>query len=678
MVIDKTFIRNNLELFKKILVLSPSVTKQTMTALEDGIVQVQELNKLYIFSDSRVSQLINQKRQLGRFLPINYTEIQNQDVMQKLVSSPYNIQQFLNPSPQTSRILPFDYSYDIFNMKANIGFIEEAKPFYLSDANLDFEYKQNVIKDAKQQVGVGGRTQLEKIITTITSAGQRQQNEIKIYGTVTKGKPYSAEVSAVNHVEEITFSGTVPAANPSDPEVSFLVDGKIVVQQKGNTLEQVINDVVAQLGVFQDIYQSVVKTQSTKVTVTYTNSGPKQFADFQDISGSGVQYAHSVKTLGVLYSPEQLAQTFKLYINDTFVTIVNGESGSQIASKIISTSTPEFQAKTVSGFTLNITHQPIGHIPMSVYVQEPDTGISITNQISLMGYGTDVILQSVELTFQHSPTKLIIPKYSNKNSVMERISYFFTNEIDTISYFDGTSINIERNDFGPMTPIQIVSIPPGSGLTFQYQTTRTGEVDSSFQTTLPITDSGIENLFMDTQHPLQTDPLSMKKRFREIYKKVLLQYEIIDKLDLTDTYKIQINTNQNISKFSLYMTQLTNLVNESYPDAFVVQNVINRFAMDLGASVNFTDTQIDQYINQNDDQFDSFPLVALCILDMTCELAIQHYTNVSTSPIAGTRLQNLNELKNNIIVLKNKIFKFIDIIQQINVSTYKYMKVFKV
>lgn len=45
------------------------------------------------------------------------------------------------------------------------------------------------------------------------------------------------------------------------------------------------------------------------------------------------------------------------------------------------------------------------------------------------------------------------------------------------------------------------------------------------------------------------------------------------------------------------MTQLTNLVNESYPDAFVVQNVINRFAMDLGASVNFTDTQIDQYIN---------------------------------------------------------------------------------
>ena len=669
MTVDKVFIKQNLELFKKILTLQPAVTKDLIDSIEKQIVTVQELNRLYIFNDDRVNALINMKKNMSQFLPLNFNPSQDFDITQKLMQQPYNLQQFFTNDPNYS----IERTYNVFQLKTNIGNIEDSKPYYLNVENLKKDYKNNVIQQAKQKVGIGGTKQVSTVALQINSPGQKQSNRVNIYGSVTKGNAFKPQIGAVNHKERVSFQGATLPANPSDPDQVIHVDGKTVVFTKGDSLTDVLNKVKAQLEVFVDIYQSVTVSGNT-IDFTYTNFGPQTFQPIVEISGqTGITYTSSTLTVGKLFVPAEPAQIYNISINGTNISIANGDTAEQVIDKIVLQTITDITVVKNQSNSMNFNFNTIGQKDVIIQLQEAGTGISVTNEVLVTGFGSNIqqAAQAVDLV---GIGTINLPPYMDAQSVLEFLQNTISQNPNFVTYFDGQKIVIESIIVGAQPPLVINSVPE---LQFTQLITIPGSNQVQFSTKFPSDIIQIENLFIDST-TLYTDPLNMKKKFAEIYEQIFKQFEILDIIDTDDSYKISINTNQSVALFSLYVTQIHNMMVEYYPDIFTAQNVLNKLQKDLGNSNWFTNTQVDNYIKSiGADTFKFFPLTQVLILEMLNTVAIQHYDNITiNNPLISVKQTYHAEMKTNITTLLNLVKDFIKVLDSINNSTYKYMKVY--
>ena len=674
-IITRAFIKQNLELFKKMMGLQPTTTKLVMDSLESGLITVQELNRLYIFNDDRINQLITSKKNISQFLPFNFTPQSDYNITGKILDTPYNLSQFFQND--MTHVKPFDFNYEIFSLKTNIGYIEESKPYYLNIDNVRTDYINNVITGAKQVLGIGGNKQVQNVNIDISSPGQKQVNTIKIYGEVTKGRPYQGEVLAVHHVEQVQFNGATLPANASDPEQFILVDGKTVVFTKGDTLTQVIQKVKDTLDLFVDIYSSIVIVGNT-INVTYLNYGPKEFLDIEDTVGSGITYTHTTTTLGVEYSPEIQASQYTIDIGGVPITIQNGDTAEDIIDNIAQQTIPFIDQKTkVNASTITLRSNTIGKHEILVQISESNTGIQITNEVTTEGYDSNILIQQCVINISPIGLSVTIPAFVGVTNIHERVQYVLQSSQSYSTYFDGSSIIIESVQEGIVAPL-VFTVIPSTQITVNSVVSTVGTNPSNIQTVFPSLDTNIKQLFVDSLLP-DTDPNCLKNIFMEFYKQAFMNFEIFDIIDTDDAYKIQVSTNQNVQLFSLYITQLTNLQKEQYPDVFTVQNVVNKLQLDLGTSNWFTNNQIDSEVEAiSPDMFRFFPLTQILILEMVVNLAVQHYSDITiNNPLISDKQSRYNDYLVNIEVLKELIFKFNSMIDIINLSTYKYMKVFK-
>ena len=674
-IITRAFIKQNLELFKKMMGLQPTTTKLVMDSLESGLITVQELNRLYIFNDDRINQLITSKKNISQFLPFNFTPQSDYNITGKILDTPYNLSQFFQND--MTHVKPFDFNYEIFSLKTNIGYIEESKPYYLNIDNVRTDYINNVITGAKQVLGIGGNKQVQNVNIDISSPGQKQVNTIKIYGEVTKGNPHRGEVLAVHHVERVQFNGATLPANAGDPEQFILVDGKTVVFTKGDTLTQVIQKVKDTLDLFVDIYSSIVIVGNT-INVTYLNYGPKEFLDIEDTVGSGITYTHTTTTLGVEYSPEIQASQYTIDIGGVPITIQNGDTAEDIIDNIAQQTIPFIDQKTkVNASTITLRSNTIGKHEILVQISESNTGIQITNEVTTEGYDSNILIQQCVINISPIGLSVTIPAFVGVTNIHERVQYVLQSNQSYSTYFDGSNIIIESAQEGIVAPL-VFTVIPSTQITVNSVVSTVGTNPSNIQTVFPSLDTNIKQLFVDSLLP-DTDPNCLKNIFMEFYKQAFMNFEIFDIIDTDDAYKIQVSTNQNVQLFSLYITQLTNLQKEQYPDVFTVQNVVNKLQLDLGTSNWFTNNQIDSEVEAiSPDMFRFFPLTQILILEMVVNLAVQHYSDITiNNPLISDKQSRYNDYLVNIEVLKELIFKFNSMIDIINLSTYKYMKVFK-